>query len=147
MTVVACVTARNVSRVLAGGDDTIVAGATTPYYLRVIDGERGRPNRRAMAIFADNGRQNVCRALASRFYAVVTADAVTEDVHVIEIRRQPGAGDVAVVAGVATCYVSRVLAGGTYAIVAPDTVAGNAAVIENGRQPGCGIVTIIALIP
>ena len=73
----------------------------------------------------------MCRALASRLCAVVAADTVAEDVHVIEIRGQPGAGKVTVVAGVVACYVSRVLAGSIKTVVAANAVAGHAAMIEN----------------
>jgi len=75
----------------------------------------------------------MCRAFASRLRAVMAADAVAEDINVGEIRRDPGASGVTVVAGIVACYVGRMLAGGTDTVVAANAVAGNAAVIENGR--------------
>ena len=75
----------------------------------------------------------MCRDFASRLRAVMAADAVAEDIHVGEIRRDPCASGVAVVAGIVACYVGRMLAGGTNTVVAANAVAGYAAVIEDRR--------------
>ena len=54
---------------------------------------------------------------AGRFRAVVTADAITRDIGVIEIRRYPGHRRVAIVAIVTAGNVGRVFAGRNGAIV------------------------------
>jgi len=53
VTVVAGIAARDVSRVFADGSGAIMARATSTDYLGVIDRKHGRPNCRAMAIFAN----------------------------------------------------------------------------------------------
>ena len=70
-----------------------------------------------MAVLADIGRRDVGRALAGCVGAVVAADAVARDVHVIEIGREPGDGRVAVVAIIAARDMSRVLAGCRVAVM------------------------------
>ena len=87
MTIVAGIAACDVGRMLAGGSDAVVAGTTIADYLGVIDSNRRYPYRRAVTIFADVRRLYVCRALAGRLRAVMAADAVSEDIHVREIRR------------------------------------------------------------
>ena len=49
--------------------------------------------------------------LARRVGAVVAAEAVSGDVHVIEIRRYPRDGGVTIIAIIAALYVRRMLAG------------------------------------
>lgn len=53
----------------------------------MVHTDDGLPQRRAMAVFADIRRLNVCRAFAGRLGAVVTVDAVRGNVGVIEVRR------------------------------------------------------------
>jgi len=146
VTVIAGWVARNVGRVLAGGNDAVVTGAATPNYLCVIDAACRRPYRRTVAVFANIGRQNVCRVLTSGLRAVMAADAIAKDVHMSKICRQPRHRSVAVIAGSAACYVSRVFAGRSNAVVAANAIAEDVAVIEDCRCPGYGIVTIVALI-
>ena len=146
MTVVAGVAAGYVRRVLAGGDDAVVAGAATPHYLCVIDATCRHPYRRTVAVFANIGRQNVRRILTSGLRAVMAADAIAEDIHMSKICRRPRCRSVAVIAGSAACYVSRVFAGRSNAVVATNAITDDVTVIENCRCPGCGIVTIVTLI-
>ena len=49
--------------------------------------------------------------LARRVGAVVAAEAVSSDVHMVEIRRNPRDGGVTVIAIIAALYVRRMLAG------------------------------------
>ena len=86
-----------------------------------------------MAIFANIGCLHMSWVLASRLRAVMTADAIANNIYVIEIRRHPGDCDVTVVAGVAAGNVGLVLAGRTYAVMAANAIANNTKVIENSR--------------
>lgn len=137
MTVVASIAARDMSRVFADGSDTVMARATSTDYLGVIDREYGRPNCRVMAIFADIGGLHMRWVLASRLRAVMTADAIANNIYMIKIRRYPDGCDVTVVAGVAAVNVGLVLAGCAYAVMAAYTIANNTEVVENSRQPAC----------
>jgi len=74
-------------RVLACGGDTVVAGAAGADNLGVIDAHHRNKDIGRMAVFTHIRRLNVCRAFAGRIRAVVAADAVAGDVHVIEIGR------------------------------------------------------------
>ncbi len=67
------------------GRYAVVTGRTRAKHLRVIDGEYGRKHIRGMAIFADIRCQNMCRVFAGRVCVVMAANAVTGDIHVIEI--------------------------------------------------------------
>jgi len=140
------IAARDVSRVFADGSGTVMARATSTDYLGVIDREYGCPNCRAMAIFADIACLYMSLVLASRLRAVMAADAIANNIYMIEISRHPGGCDVTVVAGVAAGYVGLVLASRTYAVMAANTIANNTKVIENSRQPACRAVTVVALI-
>ncbi len=146
MTVIAVIAARNMRRALAGCSDAVMAGAATTQNLCVVDSHHRRKHIRGVAIFADICRLNVCRVFASRLRAVMAADAVTKDVHVIEIRRRPADRAVTVFAGVAACNVCRVFAGCTNAIMAPNAVAEDTGMIKPGREPACRVVTVVALI-
>ena len=85
--VVAVVAARDVGRMLPGRRDAVVAGAAGAEDLGVVHGKHGRPDIARMAVLADVGGLHVCRRFASCFGAVVTAETVADDVHVVEIRR------------------------------------------------------------
>lgn len=87
MTIVTGVAAGDVALVLADGNDAVVARTTAAKYLRVIDGHHGCEYVGSVAIFADIGCLDVCRALAGSIGAVVAAHTVTGDINVIEIRR------------------------------------------------------------
>ena len=77
----------------------------------------------------------------------MAADTIAEDVHVVEIRGQPGGGKVTIVAGVSACNVRRVFSGCGETVVTTNTISGNAGMIENGRCPRRGIVAIVTLVP
>ena len=86
MTVVAGVAARNVCRVLSGGNDAVVTRATISDYLGMIDGKHRGENIRVVAVLADIRCLNVCRVFAGRVRAVMAAGTVTGDIDVVEIR-------------------------------------------------------------
>ena len=96
---------------VADSRDAVVARTASADHLGVIDGDDGRPYCRAMTIFTDIRCLHVCRVLASRLSAVVTADAVAEDANVIEIGRHPTDRRMTVIAGITAGNVSRILAG------------------------------------
>jgi hypothetical protein len=74
-----------------------------------------------MAVFTDIGGLNMCRGLSGCVGAIVAAEAVTGEVGMINIRRDPARGCVTVVASVAAGYMRRILAFGDRAIVAGST--------------------------
>ena len=108
--VVAIVTARDVSRVLAGGHRAVMAGEASSDDLRVINHIRRRPCHVVVAVLADVGRIDVRWMLARRRDAVVARDAGVRDRCVIKIGRYPGHRGVAIVAIVTGGNVVRVLA-------------------------------------
>ncbi len=86
MTVVAGVATRNVRRVLAGGNDAVMAGAAIADYLGVIDGKHRGENSCVVAVLTDIRCLNVGRVFTGCVRAVVTAGTVAGDIKVIEIR-------------------------------------------------------------
>lgn len=76
-----------VPRVHAGGRCAIVTGRARAQDLGVINGSNRRPDICAVAIFADIGRLRVQWTLAGRVCSVMAADAVINNVCVVEIRR------------------------------------------------------------
>ena len=74
-------------RALPGCICTVMAGATTTQNLGVIDGHHGRKHIGRVAVLADVRRLHVGLILADGIRTVVTADAVTSDIYVIEIGR------------------------------------------------------------
>lgn len=64
-----------------------MAGATTTQNLGVIDCHHGRKYISRVAVFTDVRCLYMGWILANRIRAVVAADAVTSDIHVIEIGR------------------------------------------------------------
>lgn len=96
---------------------SVVTGRAGPQYLAVVNGENGREHIRRMAVFTYVGRLYVCRVLARSVRAVMAAEAVARNIHVIEIRRQPGNCAVTVIAVVAAGNMIRRLACGSDTIV------------------------------
>ena len=74
---------------------------------------------------------------------VVAAYAIAHDVGVIEIRRSPRDGRMAIVAIFAACDMSRVLAGCNDAVVARGAIAEDLCVIDGHyRYPNCRAVAV-----
>jgi len=85
--------------------------------------------------------------LARRVGAVVAAEAVSGDVHVIEIRRYPRDGGVTVIAIIAARYVRRMLAGCSRSVVAGTACANDLCVVHLVSGYECHVVvTILANI-
>ena len=110
MTIVAGVATGDVRGVLARGGLTIVAGGARANDLRVINSEHGYPDVRRVAILANITRLYVCQGLAGRIRAVMAAGAISHDVDVIEIRRQPARRRMAIVAAITAVDMVQVLA-------------------------------------
>ncbi len=89
MTIVTISSAVYMCRGLPGRYHAVMTGPASSEYLRVIDGERRRPNIRCMTVFADIGRLNMGERFAGSFDAVMAADAVTGDIDVIKVCGQP----------------------------------------------------------
>ena len=87
-----------------------------------------------MAVLADIGCLYVRQILAGCLCAIVTTDAVTSDVQVIEVRWQPANGAVTVIAGIAAGDMCWMLADRSDAIVAGAAGAYYLGVID--RQHG-----------
>ena len=110
MAIVAVNTAGNVCRVLTDRYHAVMTGPTGTQYLRVVNGERRCPDVRVVAVLAHIRRRNMRVALANGLHAIVTTDAISCDVHVVEIGGQPTGGRMTIVAGIAARNVRRVLA-------------------------------------
>lgn len=121
--VAAGVLAGNVVGGLARGGHSIVTVGTGSHHLKVIYPDYRDPQSRAMAGLTDAGRLDMELVLAGSFHAIVASLAITKDTHVIEGRRQPGAGRMASITGVVTGNVVHRLALGNHAIVTGGTVA------------------------
>ena len=87
VTIVAISAARDVRRVLAGGNCAVVTGAAGAYDLRVVDCKRGCEYIDRVAILADVAGKNVLRILTGSVRAVMAADAAARNIRVIEKRR------------------------------------------------------------
>ena len=118
--IVAVIAARDMPRVLAVRDRAVVAGDAGTEYLCVIDSIGGLPEDIVVAVFTHVRRGHVRRTLAGLVNAVVAANTVARDVHVVEVGRYPGHRRVAVIAVVAAVDMVRVLASRVDAVVAGD---------------------------
>ena len=83
---VALYSGNKVARILADRGCAVVAGRTGAEHLCVVNVEHRRPNCRRMTGFTNVCRKSVLRIFAGRDSAVVTADAVTGYVRMIEGR-------------------------------------------------------------
>ncbi len=115
---------------LARRSRAVVAGRAGSAHLAVVDAAGGAPCRRVVAALAYVAGLDVSRVLARSVRAVVAAEAVARDVHVVEVRGHPGDGRVAVVAVVAARDVRRVFAGGDRAVVAGVTGTHDLCVVD-----------------
>ena len=125
------------------GDYTVVARAADTDDLRVIDRIGGSPHRRDMAVLTGISRIDVGDMLAGGVHAVVAGGAVAGDATMVEARRDPGDGGVAVVAGLAAGHMCRRLADGGCAIVTRTAGSGECCVIHiSGKKPRRCIVAV-----
>lgn len=113
--------------------------------MRMINSVCRREQDRVMAVLANVAGQNMIEVFADCIGTVVATKAISRNTGVIEIRRQPGHGRMAIVAIVATGNVGRVLAGSDCAVVTRATSANDLRVVN--AVCGCpdrGIVAILA---
>ena len=130
-------------RAFTSGFSAVMAGNTGTSDLGVIDVVGRCPDDPVMAVLANIGRLYVGRSLAGRLGAVVTVNAITADVDMIEVRRNPGLGSVAVITSNTTVDVGRVFAGRNGAIVAGTTTTDDLGVVDRGcRNPKRTIVAV-----
>lgn len=107
-----------VPRVLAGCRCAIVAGRTGSEDLVVVHGRRRHPEVGAVAVLADIGRLQMRRAFAGGVGAVMTAEAIVDDVHMVKIRGQPGDRRMTIVTVIAAGDMPGVFAGRSDAVMA-----------------------------
>ena len=144
MAIVASVAACNVGRMLAGGYDAIVTGVAGTDDLRVINGEHRREYVGVVAVFTDITCLNVRLVFACCLHTVVTVDAISGDIQVIEIRRQPSSRRVAVVTSIAADQMIQVFAASDNAIVAGPTISDNLHVIDKvSRRERIGVMAVL----
>ena len=121
--VVAIIAARYMRRMLAGCRGAVVARATGPQYLRMVDGYHRFEGGRAVAVFTDIGGLYVGRALAGCCRTVMAAHAIVSDACVIKNRWLPCAYGMAVVAFIIGSNVRWRLTSRLYSIVATATAS------------------------
>ena len=120
-----------------------MAGAATAQHLRVVNRNRGLPHKRAVAVFANVRRLNMCGTLSCCSNAVVAANAITENVGMVEDGGEPRGCVVAVVALVAGGDVHRCLARRLGAVMAGNATPGYGCVIhESDCAPTRGNMTV-----
>lgn len=121
---------RQMACLLAGCDRAVVAAAAVSDHLRMIDREHGRKRDDGVTVLANVARADVVCLLAERINVVVTAHAITGNVVVVEVGRQPAVRRVAVLACVAACDVVDWLAWDERVVVAADAGADDVQVID-----------------
>ena len=143
--IIAIAAARDMRRRLSGGDNSIVTRVAGSDYLCVVYCINWRKDVCRMAVLANIRRLDMGRCLAGCFRAVVAIDAITGDIYVIEVRRQPAGGRVTVVAGIAARDMRWCLARRRDAIVTIRARPDDLRVIDgiHGRER-IGIVAILA---
>lgn len=145
MAVVAVIAAGYVRGCLARRDRAVVAGSASTHHLCMIDGQHGCKCDHAMAVLANVGREDMRVVLAGRVGAVMAAHAVARDIDMVEVRRSPGHGRVAIVTGVTARNMCRRFAGRDTTVVAGLTSANDLRVIHHNRRcPKIDAVTIFA---
>jgi len=116
--VIASIAGVYVLRVLANCYGPVVTGTARADHLCMVHLVCRCERHIVMAVFANAARLNMRRILAGSIYTVMAAEAVVDNVGVIESGWYPAHGCVAVIAGVDTGDMCRVLAFGDRAIVA-----------------------------
>ena len=131
MAIIAVVAAGDMRRVLAFSNDAVMTGATAANDLGMIDDYNGHKHRGAVTVFTDVRRLDVCRVLADRFRTVVAVDAIGGYQAVVEGRRQPASGGMAIIAGVTACDMCRLFANCNDAVMARSAGANDLCVIDS----------------
>jgi len=145
MAIVASIAAVQVSGILTRRGDAVMTRAAGANDLGVIDCERGRENVGRMAVLANIAGLDVRKVFSGSFGAVVAADAIAADIHVVEIRRQPADGRVAVIAIVAARNMRCMFAGCRGAVMARAAGSQYLRMVDHyGRLEGGRAVAVLA---
>jgi len=145
MAVIAGIATGDMCWCLAGGNDAVVAGVATAEHLGVINSHHRCKYIRRVTVLADIRSLNVCRILAGCVGTVMAAGAVSSDIHMIEIRRQPTNCTVAIVASVAAFNMGWVLTCGRDTVMAGATSTNYLGGIDNHhRRKHIRRVTVLA---
>lgn len=121
MTVIAIVTAHDMSGGLTGRYGTVMTAEAAAQDICVIHPVHGNPYIIVMAVFTYVVREHVVGRLARRIAAVVAADTVVGDAGMVEARRCPGVRAVTVVAIVAAEDMIDGFSSRNSAVVAAET--------------------------
>jgi len=133
--------------ILSSGNDAVVTRGARPQHLGVVNGIDRHPHVGVMAVLADVGRLYMGRTLACGISAVVTADAVVNDIDVIKKCRQPGDGGVAIITVVTAGDMRRMFARGNGAVMAGAASTNDLGVIHCvGRCPGNVVMAVLTHI-
>ena len=145
MTVIATVVAGDMRRVLARCCKTVMTGAAATQHLCVVDRIDGSPHIAVVTILTDVARLQMRQVFAGSIQAIVAACAIARNIQVVECRRSPGDGRVAVIAGIAAGEMCRVLAGRNYAIVTRATGADDLRMVDAKRgREYVGVMAVLA---
>ncbi len=107
----------------------------------------GKPPGGRMAVIAIIAAGEVGRIFTSRYRAIVTGTAGTDDLGVIdEGSRLPQRSVVAVFANISGLDMRQALTGRFHAIVTASATAGDARMVKNGGSPGRGLMAVITLL-
>ena len=135
------------SGILADCGCAIVTRRTGAKHLGVVNVEHRRPDSRCMAVFTDVRCKRVLRVFTGCNAAVVTANAITRYVRMVEGGGRPRDGGVAVITIVAARDMRWMFAGRRNAIVAGAATSQDLRVIYSiGRHPDINVVTVLANI-
>jgi len=129
--IIAIVAACDMRWVLAGRSDTVVTRGTTAEDLCVIDGYYRCPNRWDVATFTNVRCLDMHGTFAGRIRTVMAIHAIAHDTHVIEVRRHPGHGGVAVITVITARNMRRMFTGGGNTVVTGATAAQHLGVIDS----------------
>ena len=89
MAVIAGIAARNMRRMLAGCDNTVVAAVASPDNLSVVNSEGWRKDVGVVAILTNIAGENMRRTLANGIDVVMAVNTLTSDIQVVEVGWQP----------------------------------------------------------
>lgn len=146
MAIVTIIATRNMGRVLAGCDNTIVARAASAQNLCVIDGDNRLKRNRIVTVFANIGGLHVNGTLAGGSRAVVTCHTIINDPQVVEHSRQPGRCVVTIVALVTGRYVRQRFPGSLNTVMTTNAAAGQRGVVhKRDGIPARGNMAVRAL--
>lgn len=136
MTIITGITTGNVIRCFSTGRRSVMATETGTNYIGMIDTGNRTPQRRIVAILAQIRCLDMRAVLAGRRRTIVAGKTTATHRTVIEHGRDPAAGTVTIIAGVATAYMVRRLATGRGPVMATETGTDHRNMVDaNDRAP------------